>query len=468
VTAPRTIVDKIWDAHLVGKDPLGRDLLYIDMHLMHEVTSPQGFDGLRLSGRRLRRPDLSFAVIDHVIPTCDRKGPWKDEMADRMAEALEKNCRESRITLFGIDDERQGVIHVVAPEQGLVQPGMTIVCGDSHTSTHGAFGTLAFGIGTSEVEHVMATQTLPWKKPKSMAVEMKGRPSRGVTSKDMALEMIRTIGVNGGAGCSIEFQGKAVKDLGMESRMTLCNMAIEAGARSGIVAPDKTTFKYLKKRTFAPSGADWDKAVKAWRELVSDTGAVYEKRVVIDTRSLEPLATWGTTPGQCAAISGKIPDPDDEPDARNRAQMKRALEYMGLKAGMPLEDVKIDCVFIGSCTNGRIEDLRCAARVLKGRRVAGHVRALAVPGSGLVKKQAEKEGLDEIFKEAGFEWREPGCSMCLAMNPDVLGPGERSASTSNRNFEGRQGRGARTHLVSPYTAAASAISGRLADPREYL
>jgi 3-isopropylmalate/(R)-2-methylmalate dehydratase large subunit len=462
------MLQKIWESHVVDSDPLGRDLLFIDMHLLHEVTSPQAFEALRLAGRRVRRPDLSIATADHSVPTRGRHEGWDDELAFLQVETVRKNAMEAGIRFFGIDDPRQGVIHVIAPEQGLVLPGMTVVCGDSHTATHGALGALAFGIGTSEVEHVLATQTLPARLPSSMAFSIEGELPLGVTAKDMALAVIRRLGVHGGTGYAIEFMGAAVRGLDMEGRLTLCNMAIEAGARSGMVAPDEITFRYLKGRPFSPAGAAWDEAVGSWKRLVTDKGASFSCSVDMDASSLEPLVTWGTSPEQSVELTGSVPAPEIEPDEARRRQMERALAYMGLKPGTRLRDVPVNWVFIGSCTNGRIGDLRAAANLLKGRKVANGVRVLVVPGSGLVKRQAEDEGLAQIFTEAGCEWRDPGCSMCLGMNPDVAGPGERSASTSNRNFEGRQGRGARTHLVSPLAAAASAITGRLTDPRELI
>ena len=465
---PRTMLRKIWDAHVVDRDPLGRDILFIDMHLLHEVTSPQAFEALRLAGRRVRRPDLSVATADHAIPTIGREDRWEDPLAALQVNAIRNNAHESGILFFGIDDVRQGVIHVMAPEQGLTQPGMTVVCGDSHTATHGAMGALAFGIGTSEVEHVLATQTLPAMLPRSMSFSLEGKTAPGVTAKDLALAVISRIGVNGGTGHAIEFCGEAVRTLGMDGRLTLCNMAIEAGARSGMVAPDETTFAFLKGRPFAPKGEAWDAAVESWKGLGSDKTAQFDRGIVLDVSGLEPLVTWGTNPGQSVGISGTVPSPADEADEGKRRQIGSALKYMGLAPGTKMQDLPVDWVFIGSCTNGRIGDLRAAASVLKGRRVSSSARVLVVPGSGLVKIQAEKEGLAKIFTDAGCEWRDPGCSMCLGMNPDIVGPGERSASTSNRNFEGRQGRGARTHLVSPLTAAASAITGKLTDPRGFL
>ena len=463
---PRTLVDKIWDAHVVASEAGRPDLVYIDMHLLHEVTSPQAFAGLRAAGRALRRPDLTLATVDHNVPTAGRDRPWADELAVVQVEALRRNCAEFGVPIFDVDDERQGIVHVVGPEQGLTQPGMTIVCGDSHTATHGAFGALAFGIGTSEVEHVMATQTLPQKRPRSMAVEIGGRLPEGATAKDLILAVIERIGVAGGAGHVIEYGGEAVRALSMEERMTVCNMSIEAGARAGLVAPDEVTFAYLEDRPFAPHGAQWGAAVVHWKTLVTDEGAAFDRRVVLDGSAVGPRVTWGTNPGQSIPLDGRVPGPDSVRNEAERAQLLRALEYMGLRPGTPVREVGVDRVFIGSCTNARIEDLREAATVARGRRVADGVHAMVVPGSGLVRAQAEQEGLDRVFTEAGFDWREPGCSMCLGMNPDVLSRGQRCASTSNRNFEGRQGPGGRTHLVSPATAAATAIAGHFCSAQE--
>jgi len=464
--APRTLFDKIWDAHVVHREDDGTCVLYIDRHLVHEVTSPQAFEGLRLAGRRVRRPELTLAVADHNVPTTDRSKGIADEESRIQIETLEGNARDFGVRYFGMDDVRQGIVHVIGPEQGFTLPGMTIVCGDSHTSTHGAFGALAFGIGTSEVEHVLATQTLLMKPAKNMRITVEGDLPPGVTAKDMVLAIIGRIGTAGGTGHVIEYAGDAVRALSMEGRMTVCNMSIEAGARAGLIAPDETTFRYLMGRPMAPKAGAWEQAVAYWKTLPSDEGARYDKEVVLDAREIAPQVTWGTSPQDALPITATVPDPAAEADPARRAAMERALDYMGLKPGTPLSDVRIDKVFIGSCTNSRIEDLRQAAEVARGRRVADGVQALVVPGSGLVKEQAEAEGLDRIFVEAGFEWREPGCSMCLAMNADRLEPGERCASTSNRNFEGRQGRGGRTHLVSPAMAAAAAVAGRLADVRE--
>ncbi|MDW8340620.1 MAG: 3-isopropylmalate dehydratase large subunit, partial [Geminicoccaceae bacterium] len=439
---------------------------YIDRHLVHEVTSPQAFEGLRAAGRTVRRPDLTLAVPDHNVPTTDRRLGIADPVSRLQVETLERNCREFGITLFGMDDIRQGIVHVIGPEQGFTLPGTVIVCGDSHTSTHGAFGALAFGIGTSEVEHVLATQTLLQKKPKTMRIVVEGELHEGCTAKDVILAIIGTIGTAGGTGHVIEYAGSVIRALSMEGRMTICNMSIEAGARAGLVAPDEKTFAYLRGRPMAPKGAAWEAAVAYWRTLPSDPDAVFDREVVIDAATIEPQVTWGTSPQDVVPISGRVPDPKDAPTPERRAAMERALAYMGLEPGTPMEEIRIDRVFIGSCTNARIEDLRLVAKIVKGKKVAPHVQAIIVPGSGLVKHQAEEEGLDVIFKEAGFEWREAGCSMCLGMNPDRLNPGERCASTSNRNFEGRQGKGGRTHLVSPAMAAAAAITGKLTDVRK--
>lgn len=465
--APRTLFQKIWDDHLVHRDGDGGPcLIYIDRHLVHEVTSPQAFEGLRHAGRGVRRPDATLAVADHNVPTTDRSKGIADPESRLQVETLGKNCAEFGITHFGMDDRRQGIVHIIGPEQGFTQPGMTIVCGDSHTSTHGAFGALAFGIGTSEVEHVLATQTLIQKPAKTLRITVNGVPGPYVTAKDIILAIIGKIGTAGGTGQVIEYAGEAVRGLSMEGRMTMCNMSIEAGARAGLVAPDETTFSYLKGRPMAPRGADWDRAVAYWKTLPSDPGARYDSEVALDAAGIAPTISWGTSPQDVLPITASVPHPGDFPDPARQAAARRALDYMGLTPGMPLTDVRIDKVFIGSCTNGRIEDLRAVAKIAQGRRVAAGVQALVVPGSGLVKAQAEEEGLDKILLAAGFEWREPGCSMCLAMNADRLESGERCASTSNRNFEGRQGRGGRTHLMSPAMAAAAAVTGRLVDVRE--
>ena len=464
--SPRTLFDKLWESHLVVQ-PDGRSpILYIDLHLVHEVTSPQAFDGLRAAGRKVRQPLRTVATVDHNIPTEPRGTPITDPIAARQIEALQKNCREFGVRLFDMDSAEQGIVHVIGPELGLTQPGMTIVCGDSHTSTHGAFGALACGIGTPEVEHVLATQCLPQQKPKTLMIDVKGRLPEGVGAKDLALGIIGRIGTDGATGYAIEYAGEAVRALSMEGRMTLCNMSIEAGARAGMVAPDETTFAYVKGRRFAPAGDDWEKAVARWRALPSDEGAAFDKVIELDAARLAPFVTWGTNPGMVAPVTGSVPDPA-RMSTNERRSAELALEYMGLKPGQRLEEVAIDRVFIGSCTNSRIEDLRAAARVAKGHHVSGNVRAMVVPGSQMIKKIAEQEGIDRIFRDAGFEWRESGCSMCLGMNPDILQPGERCASTSNRNFEGRQGRGGRTHLVSPMMAAAAAIAGHFTDIREW-
>jgi 3-isopropylmalate/(R)-2-methylmalate dehydratase large subunit len=462
---PRTLFDKIWDAHVVDRQDGGTCVIYIDRHLVHEVTSPQAFEGLRMTGRKVRHPDATLAVIDHNIAT----DPNETEMTDDsriQIETLQKNCEEFGVPLFDVSDVRNGVVHVTGPEEGFTLPGTTIVCGDSHTATHGAFGALAFGIGTSEVEHVLATQTLIQAPAKNMRVNIVGALAEGVTAKDLILAIIGRIGTAGGTGHVIEYAGDAIRALSMEERMTVCNMTIEGGARAGLIAPDETTFEYLRGRPMAPKGAQWEQAVAWWKTLPSDDGAAYDTEVTLDAADLIPAVTWGTSPEDVTRIDGVVPDPADAADEGRRAAIQRKLDYMGLTAGMKITDIEIDTVFVGSCTNGRIEDLRAAAAVARGRKVANGVRALIVPGSGLVKEQAEQEGLDEIFTEAGFEWRNPGCSMCLAMNTDRLEPGERCASTSNRNFEGRQGRGGRTHLVSPAMAAAAAIAGRLTDVRE--
>ncbi len=465
--AARTLSEKIWDGHVVhaGSDD-EPDVLFIDLHLVHEVTSPQAFDGLRLAGRGVRRPDLTVATADHNVPTTDIDAPVADPISARQLEVLAANCAEFGITCYPMGHANQGIVHIIGPEQGLTQPGMTIVCGDSHTSTHGAFGALAFGIGTSEVEHVLATQTLPQQRPATMAVTAEGALPAGVTAKDLVLALIGRIGTSGGSGHVIEYRGSAVRALSMEGRMTVCNMSIEAGARAGMIAPDDITFAYLEGRDHAPNGQAWETALDAWRGLPSDEGAVFDQSVELDATTLAPHVTWGTNPAQVSPIDGSVPDPDAFSDPAEREAAARALDYMGLSAGTPLREVVVDTVFIGSCTNSRIEDLRAAAEVLRGRRVRSGLRALVVPGSHRVKSAAEAEGLDRVFIDAGFEWREPGCSMCLAMNPDKLSPGERAASTSNRNFEGRQGRGGRTHLVSPAVAAATAVAGHFAAPAD--
>ena len=464
---PQTLLDKLWDAHVVRAAPGEPSLIYIDLHLIHEVTSPQAFDGLRQARRKVRRADLTFGTVDHNVPTTDRSLPIADATAAKQVEALRRNCREFGIKLFDIHSPEQGIVHVIGPELGLTQPGMTIVCGDSHTSTHGAFGALAFGIGTSEVEHVLATQCLPQNKPRAMKVETYGQVPEGVGAKDLALGIIGLMGTDGATGYAIEYAGEAVRALTMEGRMTLCNMSIEAGARAGMIAPDETTFAYLKGRRFAPAGDAWDQAVEYWRTLKSDDDAVFDRVVEIDAATLEPFVTWGTSPGMVAPVTSYVPDPAEAGTASDRQAAERALEYMALTPRTNIEEISIDRAFIGSCTNARIEDLRAAARVVKGYRINSSVSAMVVPGSQEVKKAAEREGLDRIFSEAGFEWREAGCSMCLGMNADILQPGERCASTSNRNFEGRQGRGGRTHLVSPMMAAAAAITGHFTDVREW-
>jgi 3-isopropylmalate/(R)-2-methylmalate dehydratase large subunit len=462
----RTLSEKIWDDHLVRQADGEPDLLYIDLHLVHEVTSPQAFDGLRLSDRGVRRSELTVATEDHNVPTSDIDQPIADPISRKQVDVLRANTAEFDIVEHAMGTPGQGIVHVIGPEQGLTMPGMTIVCGDSHTATHGAFGALAFGIGTSEVEHVLATQTLPQNKPGTMAIEVEGELPDGVTAKDLILAIIGRIGTGGGIGSVIEYRGSAIRSLSMEGRMTVCNMSIEAGAKAGLIAPDDTTFEYLQGRLHAPTGADWDAAVEYWRTLPTDEGATFDKTVTIDATKLRPFVSWGTNPGQVIELDGLIPDPDSFADSGERDAARRALEYMGITAGTPVRDIPVQTVFIGSCTNSRIEDLRAAAAVAEGRQVAAGIRAMVVPGSFAVKGQAEAEGLDKIFTAAGFDWREPGCSMCLAMNPDKLAPGERSASTSNRNFEGRQGKGGRTHLVSPAVAAATAISGTFADPRD--
>ena len=464
-TSPRTLAQKVWERHVVHSAPGEPDLLYIDLHLVHEVTSPQAFDGLRLSGRAVRRPDLTVATEDHNVPTADIDRPIADPISARQVEVLRQNTAEFGIVNFPMGDPGQGIVHVIAPEQGRTLPGMTVVCGDSHTATHGAFGALAFGIGTSEVEHVLATQTLPQARPKWMSVTVDGSVPAGVTAKDIVLAIIGRIGTGGGIGHVIEYRGSAIRALSMEGRMTLCNMSIEAGAKAGLVAPDDVTFAYLKGRTHAPAGEMWDAAVADWRTLATDDGATFDTEVRIDAATLQPQVTWGTNPGQVTGIDGVVPSPDDFADPTTRETVTRALEYMGLEAGTRIRDVRVDTVFIGSCTNSRIEDLRAAAEVMRGRTVTVP-RVMVVPGSHAVKAQAESEGLHEVFRAAGADWREPGCSMCLAMNPDKLAVGERAASTSNRNFEGRQGRGGRTHLVSPAVAAATAVRGTFATPED--
>lgn len=463
---PKTLFEKVWHSHVVRAPEGEPTLLYIDLHLVHEVTSPQAFEGLRLANRKIRRPDLTFATIDHNVPTTsDERFHIKDQIAAQQIATLRKNCEAASIPLFDIGSGQQGIVHVIGPELGLTQPGKTIVCGDSHTSTHGAFGALAFGIGTSEVEHVLATQCVSQKKPRSMRISVSGRLPEGTTSKDLVLDMIRRLGTDGGTGFVIEYAGEAVRNLTMEERMTVCNMSIECGARAGMVAPDDATFGYLKDRQYAPKGSTWDEAVASWRQLVTDDGAAFDREISIDGAKLEPIVTWGTNPGMSVPVTASVPNPEHARDASERAAMIAALEYMGLKAGTRIEDVAVDRVFIGSCTNGRLEDLRAAAKVIHGHKVHPSVTVLVVPGSEGVKQEAEREGLDRIFKEAGAQWREPGCSMCLGMNPDILAPKQRCASTSNRNFEGRQGRDGRTHLVSPATAAAAAVAGRFVDVR---
>jgi 3-isopropylmalate/(R)-2-methylmalate dehydratase large subunit len=471
MATPRTLSQKVWDRHVVRSGDGQPDLLYIDLHLVHEVTSPQAFDGLRLAGRKVRRPDLTVATMDHNVPTSglelvDGAPHIADPISAKQMQVLAANCAEFGITCYPMGDPGQGIVHIIGPEQGLTQPGMTIVCGDSHTSTHGAFGALAFGIGTSEVEHVLATQTLPQQRPGTMAVTVEGELPTGATAKDVILAIIGRIGTGGGIGSVIEYRGSAIRGLSMEGRMTVCNMSIEAGAKAGLVAPDDTTFAYLEGRPHAPRGTAWERALDDWRSLASDEGAPFDKAVDLDAADIVPHVSWGTNPGQVAPITGAVPDPDSFAEASERDAARRALDYMGLAAGTPLRDIPVDTVFIGSCTNGRIEDLRAVAAVAEGRRVADGVRTLVVPGSHAVKAQAEAEGIDAVLRAAGFDWREPGCSMCLAMNPDKLAPGERSASTSNRNFEGRQGRGGRTHLVSPAVAAATAVAGTFATPAD--
>ncbi|RPG03538.1 MAG: 3-isopropylmalate dehydratase large subunit [Pelagibacteraceae bacterium TMED246] len=464
---PKTLYDKIWNDHLVDKQHDGTSLLFVDRHLVHEVTSPQAFEGLRNTNRKVRHPELTLAVADHNVPTSDRSKGISDLDSKIQVETLESNCKEFGIDLFGMRDKRQGIVHIIGPEQGFTQPGTLIVCGDSHTATHGAFGSLAFGIGTSEVEHVLATQTLMQKKSKNFRINVNGNLSLGVTSKDVILQIIGEIGTAGGTGYVIEYAGNLISSLSVEQRMTICNMTIEGGARAGLIEPDQKIFDYLKNRPMSPKNQNWDRAIEFWSTLKSDKDAKFEKEITLDGKDILPMVTWGTSPQDVVSIEGKVPDPEKEKDIDKKNSIQRSLEYMGLKPNTTIKDIKIDKVFIGSCTNGRIEDLREAAKILKNKKIANHVYGMVVPGSGLVKEQAEQEGLDKIFKNSGFDWREPGCSMCLAMNSDKLKPEERCASTSNRNFEGRQGRGGRTHLVSPAMAAAAAISGNLDDVRKY-
>ena len=464
---PKTMFEKIWDAHVVRQTQGQPALLYVDLHLVHEVTSPQAFEGLRLTGRKVRRPDLTVATMDHNVPTTSRSLPILDQISRKQMEALAENCREFGVTLYDIHSKRQGIVHVIGPELGLTQPGMTIVCGDSHTSTHGAFGALAFGIGTSEVEHVLATQCLPQSRPRTMEIRVNGNLGLGVTAKDIILAIIGKIGTDGATGYAVEYTGEAIRALSMEGRMTVCNMSIEAGARAGMIAPDEKTFAYIHGKPSAPAGEQWEEAVAAWRALPTDVGASYDTLIELDATEIAPHVSWGTSPGMVVPITSRVPSPEDYADPADRRATERALEYMGLDAGIPMRGIELDTVFIGSCTNGRIEDLRAAASILKGHTIHAGLRALVVPGSAQVKLQAEAEGLDQVFKDAGFDWREAGCSMCLGMNPDILQPGERCASTSNRNFEGRQGKGGRTHLVSPQMAAAAAIEGHLVDIREW-
>jgi 3-isopropylmalate/(R)-2-methylmalate dehydratase large subunit len=463
----KTLYDKIWQDHMVHQQNDGTELLYVDRHLIHEVTSPQAFEGLRLNKRNVRRPDLTLAVADHNVPTTDRSKGIADKESKIQIDTLKNNCKEFSIELFDMNDKRQGIVHIIGPEQGFTQPGTVIVCGDSHTATHGAFGALAFGIGTSEVEHVLSTQTLIQKKSKNLRINVNGTLPLGVTAKDVILKIIGTIGTAGGTGYVIEFAGEVIRNLSMEERMTVCNMTIEGGARAGLIAPDQKTFDYLEGKPKSPKNANWDKALIFWKTLYSDKDCKFDKEININANEIEPLVTWGTSPQDVVSVTGNVPDPEKEQDEDRKTAMYRSLDYMGLKPNIKISDIKIDKVFIGSCTNGRIEDLRSAAKIIKGMKVAQTVSAMIVPGSGLVKEQAEKEGLDKIFIEAGFEWREPGCSMCLAMNADKLNPKERCASTSNRNFEGRQGRGGRTHLVSPAMAVAAAINGCLTDVRKF-
>ena len=462
----KTLAEKIWAEHVVSSTAGEPDLLYIDLHLIHEVTSPQAFDGLRLADRKVRRPDLTIATEDHNVPTLNIDKPIADPVSKLQVDTLRKNCAEFGVRIHSLGDVEQGIVHVVGPQLGITQPGMTIVCGDSHTSTHGAFGALAFGIGTSEVEHVLATQTLPLIRPKTMAINVDGNLKPGVTSKDIILAVIAKIGTGGGQGYVLEYRGSAIRALSMEARMTICNMSIEAGARAGLIAPDQTTFDYVKEKPHAPSGADWDLALAYWRTLVTDNDANFDKEIYLNADDLAPFVTWGTNPGQGLPLSESVPNPADFTNPEDRGAAERALEYMDLKPGTPLKSIKVDTVFLGSCTNGRIEDLRSAAEVIKGKKIASSLRLLVVPGSARVRLQAESEGLDKVFLDAGAEWRSAGCSMCLGMNPDQLKPGERAASTSNRNFEGRQGKGGRTHLVSPLVAAATALKGTLSSPAD--
>jgi 3-isopropylmalate/(R)-2-methylmalate dehydratase large subunit len=464
---PRTLSEKIWESHVVHREAGKPDLLYVDLHLVHEVTSAQAFEALRMVGRKVRRPDLTLATVDHNVPTADRDKPWPDPLSVQQVDVLSGNVSDFNVSFFGVDDLRQGIVHVIGPEQGLTQPGLTIVCGDSHTATHGAMGALAIGIGTSEVEHVLATQTLPQVKPRTMAVEVNGALPDGVVAKDVILSIIHKIGVSGGIGHVIEYRGETIRNLSMEGRMTVCNMSIEGGARAGMVAPDDKTFAYLEGRPYAPKGQAWEQALDYWRSLPTDDAAKFDKTVTLNAAEIEPCVTWGTTPAQSVPVTGRIPDPDGFDDPQTRELGWRSLRYMDLKPGTAIEDIPLDRIFIGSCTNSRIEDLRAAAAVVRGQKVSSSLRAMVVPGSGLVKAQAEQEGLDRVFTDAGFEWRDAGCSMCLGMNPDILLPGERCASTSNRNFEGRQGPGGRTHLVSPQMAAAAAIAGHFVDIRNW-
>ncbi|WP_263375202.1 3-isopropylmalate dehydratase large subunit [Granulicella aggregans] len=469
MSTPRTLFEKVWQQHVVAAPAGEPSIVYIDLHLVHEVTSPQAFDGLRLAGRKLRRPDRTVATVDHNVPTSSVQDRLHiiDQIASKQVEALRKNCAEFGVELYDVQSPEQGIVHIIGPELGLTKPGMTIVCGDSHTSTHGAFGALAFGIGTSEVEHVMATQTLPQDKPKTFRISIEGELPYGVTAKDIVLHIIGEIGTAGATGYVVEYAGSAIRALSMEGRMTVCNMSIEAGARAGMIAPDATTFAYLKGRRFSPKDAAWDEAVAHWSKLVTDEGAIFDRELTIDAASITPTVSWGTSPGMVTGVASTVPVLDENASEADQKNFERALEYMDLKPGTPIEEIRIDAVFLGSCTNARIEDLRAAASVVRGYHVATTVRAMVVPGSQSVKAQAEKEGLDKVFTEAGFDWREPGCSMCLGMNPDILSPGERCASTSNRNFEGRQGRGGRTHLVSPAMAAAAAIAGHFTDIRNW-
>jgi len=467
MSLPRTMFQKVWDNHVVHAEEGQQTILYIDLHLVHEVTSPQAFEGLRLAQRRLRRPELTVATPDHNVPTTDRQLPIADPISRRQVDTLRQNCQDFGVRLYDLNDRRQGIVHIIGPELGFTQPGMTIVCGDSHTATHGAFGALAFGIGTSEVEHVLATQTLLQSRPKTFELRVDGELRRGVTAKDLVLYLIGQITTDGGTGYVLEYTGDAVRSLSMEERMTVCNMSIEAGARAGMIAPDDTTFRYLEGREFAPKGADFDKAVARWQALPTDDGAAYDRSLVFSAAAIEPQITWGTNPGQVISVSQPIPDPASFPDEVDQKTAERALKYMDIQPGKPMTELEVSRVFIGSCTNARIEDLRAAASVVVGHRVSSGVTAMVVPGSGQVKRQAEEEGLDAVFRDAGFQWREAGCSMCLGMNPDQLSPGERCASTSNRNFEGRQGKGGRTHLCSPQMAAAAAIEGHFVDIRQW-